>query len=491
MKRSSIDSRVVTSRHSIERSSVDASSTDNFAPLEKKRSSIDSDLERKRLSVESNVYDPWTQTRPMDSSLEKRSSLDSTLEKKRSSIDSNAPAERSVSVVDGVEIVELEPDESPEGVQAMGATASRSSISSSTVSTPGGRTGKISFSVDEAVVHRYSFQEPEAIFPVHGHWLPTDLIRKRKSFEEATDFAKALGGRVIHIDTGIEEAENLSCVLVEPMGKILSPSEYVSTGVVICVDGGEHEAELLQEWGEVLKATKWLDAGISFAFPDVSGLAEVDDLEVAVSSVLQSTGFSTCLLVGKGWGAKLTTEMAGRTKLAEKIDGCLLVAPESPVPSECGNIEVPVMLVWAEDDEDSPFSEIREWFEELDQRRAPTFVKDLKIGGHCLTSLLQQGETAQQVLYFVVCSLLMVLLVQATEQAGGGSEPYRLPENCARLCDELPPFLASQVGGDAELGVAHALSGETSKVKRKMNTLVKVLREWIRDGMQEMASATE
>merc|ERR1712232_1209797 len=101
------------------------------------------------------------------------------------------------------------------------------------------------------------------------------------------------------------------------MGKILSPAEYMSAGIVICIDGSEHKAELLEEWGEVLKATRWLDAGISFALPDVSCLAEVGDLESAVDAVLRVTGFSSCVLAAKDWGAELAAEMAGRTRLGE------------------------------------------------------------------------------------------------------------------------------------------------------------------------------
>lgn len=290
---------------------------------------------------------------------------------------------------------------------------------------------------------------------------------------------------------GIEDVENMECVMVEPMGKILSPSEYVSTGLVVCLDGAAHESELLEEWGEVLKATKWLDSGMSFALPDVSSLAEAGDLEIAVEAVLKQGGFQTCILAGKAWGAQLASEIAARSRLSERIDGVVLVAPESPAPSQCCQIEVPVMLIWAQDDEVSPFNEIRDWFAVLSERRAPTFVRDPESGGHDIARVLKQGETANQVLLFSISCLLMGLLVKTLDEAGS-SQPLRASDACTRLCDELPPFLATQIGGDAELGVAAALqSSDRDRVKRRMQRLTVRLRDWISEGVKEMASATE
>jgi len=340
-------------------------------------------------------------------------------------------------------------------------------------------------------VWRYSFQEHEAIFPVHGHWLPPHVTANRASFQEAHQFAKQLGGRLVKLlPEGIEDVESVDCVLVEPMGKILSPSEYVSTGLIVCLDGAAHESELLEEWGEVLKATKWLDSGISFALPDVSNLAAAEDLERVVEAVIKQGGFQTCILTGKGWGAQLASEIAARPRLSERVDGVVLVAPESPVPQECRQIEMPVMLIWANNDEVSPFNEIRAWYEVLGERRAPTFVKDLEDGGHDLAKLLKQGDTASQVLLFTVSCLLMGSLMITMDEAGN-SDTLQLSESCARLCDELPCFLAGHVGGDPEKGVAAAISGDASRVKRRMQRLASSLREWIQEGLQERASATE
>lgn len=280
--------------------------------------------------------------------------------------------------------------------------------------------------------------------------------------------------------------------MVEPMGKILSPSEYVSTGLILCLDGEAHSSEELEEWGEVLKSTQWLDSGISFALPDVSCLADPADIELVVAAVLKQGGFKTCILAGKGWGAQVASEIAAGSRLSEQIDGVLLVAPESPVPDSCSQIAVPVMLIWAQNDEVSPFNEIRDWCGVLGDRSAPMYVKDPEKGGHSLALLLKQDETAAQVCHFTISCLLLMHVMQTMEQAERKPESIKLSEVGSRLCDELPPFLANQVGGEAEQGLAAAfVSSQPDRIRRRMERLVNVLHQWINDGMKEMASATE
>lgn len=289
---------------------------------------------------------------------------------------------------------------------------------------------------------------------------------------------------------GIEGLDSLECVLVEPMGKILSPSEYTSTGLIICLDGAAHDSETGEEWGEVLKSTKWLDSGISFALPDVSSLAEACDVELVLTAVLKQGNWKTCILVGKGWGGQMASEIAARPRLSERIDGVLLIAPGGQPPNECSQIEVPVMLIWAENDEESDFRDMRDWCEVLYERRAPFYPKDLDDGGHDFAKLMKQGDTAGQVLHFVVSCLLLGLLMRTLDETPLSS--LKLSDAEEHLCHELPLFLATQIGGDPEQGVAAAMvSSDPSRIKRRMERLQKKLVDWIREGMQEMASATE
>jgi len=491
-----LETRFSALRHEI--SAVIAESNRVARGLAAKRPSLDRGNDTKRPSLEKSP----------DTTRSCSTSNDLVLETRRLSM------ERRVNVIDTVETMEVEsaktdsqePGVARDSVVSTASSAvsgvsetwdgnSESASTRSQPSEPASQMSRVTFAHIDVLeeVHRYSFQEHADVFPVHGHWLPTELTSKRKSFEEARDWAKQLGGRLMHIPTGMDDIESIDCAVVEPMGKILSPTEYVSTGLVLCLDGAEHETETLEEWGEVLKATKFLDAGLSFALPNVSNFAYVDDLEKAVDAILKHLGSTSCILMGKGWGAKIATEMAGRSRLGEKIDGIVLIAPESPAPDECSNIEVPVMLVWAEDDEESPFSEIYQWNGMFKELSAPTFIKDLATGGHSVPKLLKQGDVAGQVLHFVVSALLMMLLCQAVEKVRG-SDPIRLDDHIARLCDELPNFLVAQVGGDVELGVANCLtsvSNDPSRMKRRMTNLGRVLRGWIAEGMVEMASATE
>mmetsp|Transcript_57078 Transcript_57078/g.99785 ORF Transcript_57078/g.99785 Transcript_57078/m.99785 type:complete len:504 (+) Transcript_57078:171-1682(+) len=350
----------------------------------------------------------------------------------------------------------------------------------------------VSFTDDKAKVWRYSAAELDAIIPVHGHWLPDAVTAHRLSFQNANDFTRQLGGRVVKLQTGIESADPIDCILVEPMGKILSPNEYVATGLMVCLHGSAHEPEVLEEWGEVLKLTKVLDAGMSMALPNLSALAEQEDVEAVLEAVLRQASYDRCILAGKDWGGQMAMEMACGTRVCERVDGVLLVAPTSPVPEAISRLECPVLLLWAENDEESPFSEIRDWYQALQDRNTVSCTKDLSRGGHNFADMLKEGETAQFVLFFIVSALLLNQLCQSLDEASCTGEDVRVSDSAYRLCDELPPFLANQVGGDAEDGVAAALtSRDPARVKRRMHRLIEALRDWISAGLQEMASATE
>lgn len=353
-------------------------------------------------------------------------------------------------------------------------------------------TRSVSFTEDKANIWRYSSAEIDAIIPGHGHWLPDAVTAHRLSFQNANDFTRQLGGRVVKLQTGIESTEPIDCILVEPMGKILSPNEYISTGLMVCLHGTAHEPEVLAEWGEVLKLTKLLDAGMSMALPDLSALAEQGDVEAVLEAILKQASYDRCILTGKDWGGQMAMEIACGTQVSDFVDGVLLMAPASPVPDSIGRVECPVLLLWAENDNESPFSEIRDWYQALQDRSIVSCTKDLSRGGHSFAEVLKEGETSQLVLFFIVSALLINQLCQSIDEASCAGEDARVTDSAFRLCDELPPFLANQVGGDAEEGVAAALtSRDPARVKRRMHRLIEALRDWISAGLQEMASATE
>merc|ERR1719356_811744 len=134
------------------------------------------------------------------------------------------------------------------------------------------------------------------------------------------------------------------------MGKRLGSKEYVSTGVAICFDGLPPTEDAVRQWCQAVAASGWVDIGVSVAIPNVqmsSALQRVD-LEAVVDAVFTTVGFNKCILLGKGWGAQRVVEIAaGESSVADCVEGIILVGPSSPVPSECVNIDVPVLLLWA------------------------------------------------------------------------------------------------------------------------------------------------
>lgn len=366
----------------------------------------------------------------------------------------------------------------------------------------------VSFTSDErlAEVHCYDLADFDEHMPEHGHWLPSAITDRRASFEQATDFAKRLNGRMVTFTTGSDEEPN-NCVLVEPMGKILSPHEYVSTGVVLCVLGAESAQDAAQEWGLVLKQTRWLDAGLSVALPDLQpgcGM-ERENLEAAVQIVLSLVGVSRCLLVGKGWGAELALEVAASGRLGAELAGVMLVAPGSLVESACGRLTTPSLLLWAQDDEVSPHKEARSWAEAMSRWPAPTCLKEADSGGHDLAKVLEgTASLSQALMYFCSTALLIAelqrLAARMQEEEGAVDEVEgegRLPERAVRLADELPSYLAGLLGSlqspEQEDSVASALAQQASgpSASRALRRAASRLQDWINCGMQQVASATE
>jgi len=357
------------------------------------------------------------------------------------------------------------------------------------VSGPATKTKCVSFD-DDRDLRSYELEETDVFVPLHGHWLPTSVTSSRPSFEQADDFAKQLGGRVVTTHGCLE------CILVEPMGKILSPAEYVGTGLIICINNLPPSQELLEEWSQVLKQTKWLDAGLSFAMPSPG---ELKDLEVLAEETLARAGYDKVLLAGKGAGAQQAVELAATERLASKVAGIILVAPASPVPAACRQLEIPVLLVWAQDDTVSPFTDIECWAEALDSRHAPSALKDAFCGGHDMAKVLASApDIAKALLFFTAAVLLMADLLSIETRHKTSTDVNKswpeLPERSLRLCDELPSFLAGQVGMDSpgteEEGITAAISSSVIS-HNTIRRLIQVMTDWIEMGMPEMASASE
>eukprot|EP00927_Polykrikos_kofoidii_P055877 TRINITY_DN50061_c0_g1_i1.p1 TRINITY_DN50061_c0_g1~~TRINITY_DN50061_c0_g1_i1.p1 ORF type:complete len:475 (-),score=70.03 TRINITY_DN50061_c0_g1_i1:124-1548(-) len=366
----------------------------------------------------------------------------------------------------------------------------------------------VSFNADACLAEVYNYDQPEfdEHIPEHGHWLPNAITGRRASFDEATEFAKQLSGRMLSFTTEGDSEPN-TCVLVEPMGKILSPNEYVSAGVVICVLGAESAEASAAEWSRVLKQTQWLDAGLSVALPNLQpgcGM-EREILEAAIRHVLALVGVSRCLLIGKDWGAELALSVAASGRYSAELAGIVLFAPGSLVEDACGRLNTPAFVLWARDDEVSPFSDGRSWAEAMSRWPAATCFKEASSGGHDMAKVLDgSSELAPSLVHFCSTAFLMAELRKlATEIDEGASAEVeedgdgRLSECALRLAYELPAYLVSLLSDGSRMpeehGVALVLAQLSSgrSASRALRRAASQLQEWINCGLEQVASATE
>lgn len=287
----------------------------------------------------------------------------------------------------------------------------------------------------------------------------------------------------------------MPCLLVEPMGKLIN-QEFVSTAMAIIF---EHrfvtDPKAIDEWAQVLKRTKLLDAGVSVAMPMLS--PELDLTEV-VQALMKFCSNDLCILSGKGPGAARALDAAGRKATSDAtVAACLLFAPGPPAPETCG-YEGPVMLVWAQDDQDSPFDEAGGWAEALALRargEAIAVLRDPSVGGHDLGRMLRKDEAcAADILSFVAASLLLIELRRLD-----GSQLQK--DRLLRLFEELPLHLTQQFARRRLTGenlegkhaddLAIALVSQMEDASAALE-IASSLAEWINNDMQRpMASASE
>ncbi|CAE7397659.1 PGA3 [Symbiodinium natans] len=348
-------------------------------------------------------------------------------------------------------------------------------------------------------------------FPPHGHWVPADLLERRASFQG--EAAQKLGGRQVQLETKLG---NVPCILVEPMGKLLSPDEFISVGVAIVFQEAPHSGSSVEEWAQVLKRTKLLDAGLSVAFPDlgqallqrkeegVSGPTEstelAADFQEVFNAILSSTKEDFYILCGKGKGAHHAMDLAARN--SAKVVSAILFAPTSPPPSSCQSFPGPVMLVWAQDDKKCPFENAPLWAEQLGCRDdAVAVLRDPSVGGHDLARVLRKDErTATDMLAFVAAVLLVAELPKLKADLADGQNGRK--SHVLRLLEELPQHLLTQlmrqqVGMKSEGTEGHAddlaaaLLAHVLEQPQAANSIMQALREWINNDMPSGASASE
>lgn len=245
--------------------------------------------------------------------------------------------------------------------------------------------------------------------PQHKHWVPKDVLSKHPDFEGAAHAPWQLGGRVVNLETGPAYLGSVECILVEPMGKYLNPDSFVSAGVVVCFHGLPFYDDVFSEWSKVLKSTKLLDSGFTFAMPEVQASAAVtsDDLQEVLIALLTTVSASNCILIGQGWGgpkvAQVTAEASGL--LCGKISGIVLCAPDLPVPDEaCEDLDAPVLVVWAEND--PTFQENAEcWHIALSTSPATVCWACPQTGGSNLSQIMSEEPALAEMVRWFTASL--------------------------------------------------------------------------------------
>lgn len=265
----------------------------------------------------------------------------------------------------------------------------------------------------------------------------------------------SLGGRKEELETGSELLGSVECIVIEPIGKKLAPEQFVTTGVVICLQGLPTSEESMDEWGNAVKLAGWLDTGVSVVIPNLqmSPSLQLQDIAMVVWAAMEMVRFDRCILAGKDMGAHWAVELACEKSLQSSVAGVLLLGPGTPPCEACGELEVPACLIWARDDDVSPYEGIEEWAVALDGRSAPTSIQESASGKHSFDAVLSDANDtiAKLVRNFTATSLLIADLEEdCEEEEGDGDESDKSPlpsrknrvSRVERLSAELPQSAA-------------------------------------------------
>lgn len=258
----------------------------------------------------------------------------------------------------------------------------------------------------------------------------------------------ALNGRKEELATGSELLGSVECVVLEPIGKKLAPRDFVTTGVVICLQGMLSSPESLDEWADVAKSAGWLDMGNTVVIPNLqmSPSLQTEDIATVVWAAMEFAHFDRCIIVGKDEGAQWAVGVACELSVRANVAGVVLVGPSSPPCEACAELEAPAMIIWARDDDVSSIDGLGDWCDALDERCAPTSVKECAEGGHRVDAVLKKSnEGIAEALRTFTATALLIADMDAASAAGqddGDSSPLpsklKVDERINRLSSELP-----------------------------------------------------
>lgn len=316
------------------------------------------------------------------------------------------------------------------------------------------------------------------------------MVQSMNDHAGTKDILKAVGGHIVELHTSSPIFGTAECILIEPAGRRLQPDKFLTTGVVICMDGlpliCDTSEDRLREWCEATKLTRWLELGVVVALLNVqmSSALQLTDLEAVVHAAYEASGGGRCMLVGKGWGAHRSVELAA-SETNKYIDSVILVSPGAPAPAQCHNLSKPALLLWARDDEMTPFEEKNCWIDALDGRCAPTVFNGPNKGGHSFNKMMEEEGVSDAIQKFTASSLLIANLAE---------EEALLRERSASKSKQSPGSPSGgdgdgEEGDDAEMAVtqqrSERLAAELPATVQRQDSrkLAEDLPHWIQGGM--------
>merc|ERR1712232_839451 len=206
-------------------------------------------------------------------------------------------------------------------------------------------------------------------------------------------------------------------------------------------------------------------------------------------------------------GAHICVETLAAGNVKEQVASCVLIAPGDLIEQARDQIGIPALLLWARDDEVAEFREAQAWLQALHGWRSVFYAKDVKTGGHNFANVLSKDKEENSAVAHALVRFTIVTLVIAGLNALSARHhsdldedgALMLPDWLGKILHELPQYIAALIGGAAtddkkDEGAVAAVVAEqlrSANAEKVLRRTVSQLKEWIRGGMHQVASATE
>lgn len=164
-----------------------------------------------------------------------------------------------------------------------------------------------------------------------------------------------------------------------PLGKMEAQAvgPWPHAPAAVAIHGGNSDDAHIQEWD--VTATALVERGFSVLLPNLhsldGGAPSGEGFELVMNAIVP-TG---AMLLGKSWGGDQSARYAG-THTAN-LSSLVLDAPgtsKASIPSVAGQLTLPLLMLWCEDDTTVPFAWSSVWMDNAPDARLQTN----ETGGH-------------------------------------------------------------------------------------------------------------